>query len=161
MKNIIISIGLLGSIILSSCNSLNMFAPPVDNGVVQTDTGFEVYAYSVTMLSVSGVLAKRPSTYEDFLKVEQALRMITAEGTIDAEVIRNHINNAIMESDSKNKLMVAAAFNLVLNYFENKYKVALDNEEAYETVVAIADGISEVLELHTLSNGEITKEVKK
>lgn len=160
MKKTIITSLLASVTLLSSCNTLSLFTP-VDNAVVQTDTGFEVYAHSVTMLSVSAALAKNPSTYEDFLKVEQALRLITAEGTIDADMIKAQINNAIMESSSKNKLIVASAFNLVLTYFENKYKVSLDNQQAYETVVAIADGINEVLELHTLSNGEVTKELKK
>ena len=40
-------------------------------------------------------------------------------------------------------------------YFNNKYKDVFDSQEAYDAVVAIADGINYALELHVITNGEI------
>lgn len=153
MKNISFAIMSVGALALSSCSS--MFNNDVP--MVETSYNFEVSAEDIVFLAVSTALGKNPSTYEDFSKVEEVLRMMTADGVIDSNVIKMQIDGALDESSIKNKQLVSKAFDVVLKYFNNRYKDVFDSQEAYDVVVAIADGINYALELHVITNGEINK----
>lgn len=151
MKNISFAIMSVGALTLGSCSS--MFNNDVP--VVETSYNFEVSAEDIAFLAVSTTLGKNPSTYEDFSKVEEVLRMMTTDGIIDSDVIKMQIDGALAESSIKNKQLVSKAFDVVLKYFNNRYKDVFDNKKAYDAVVAIADGINYALELYVITNGEI------
>lgn len=158
MKNIIIGMSMLFA--LSSCSSFNS---PADS-LVESASGFEVDAYDVTLLGVSGVLAKYPETYDEFAKVVNILNIITDDGVITADDIKLQIDTCINESklNSSRKIAMMAAYRVVLNYFQNRYPNCIDPEPERLTVVKnIADATQYALELYSLSNGEAIKQIKQ
>ena len=157
MKNIILSISAL--ITLSSCSFFNS---SVDS-MVESANGFEVDAYDVTLLGVSGVLAKYPETYDEFAKVVNILNIMTDDNVITAEDIKLQIDTCINESkiSSSRKVAMMAAYRVVLKYFENRYPTCIDPEpERLAVVKNIADATQYALELYSLSNGEAIKQIK-
>lgn len=138
--------------------NLNSCSTTSQNGFAYAP--FEVNPYDITVLGVSGVLAKDPDTYKDFEKIANVLNNLTMEDKIDVVQLKKYMDAAIISSDNEKKVLVLAAFNIVFNYFTKEYGDSVENNEsALNAVHAIAEGVFYALELYDISNGVITNQM--
>lgn len=138
-----------------------MFSSCTSSNTVFNSDAWVVNPYDITVLGVSGVLAKHPKTYGDFIKVGNTLNDLNSKDKINTEELKKYISAAILSSDNENKVLILSAFNVVFSYFEKQYGENLENKtEALEAVHSIANGIFYAIELYDISNGEVTNQMK-
>lgn len=138
IKNIIVAAVAMLSIGISSCTSDSSVSVSQNGGLVSTQT--------MAMIGTIEVLNKYPDSVADYIKIADALRQIAETDAISKAGIAEHIENAIIKSNSSHKLAMLVGVNLIIDsvFTTDEIDVSVNKQ----LFLDIANGIEAAIRMH-------------